>query len=236
MGFFFTIFYQPIYNLFIFLLGSFSGMTVFISAILLVVVCRFVLYVPAKNAWLTQKRIEKIKPDIKKIQEGKGDKRKKGEKTLALYQKNKVNPFSIIFSLLIQIGIILTIFFVINDYTKMSFDEYFLQQNEYSFVSPLESQPDATLFSKNIREDAFILLGILTAISQFLVVRETQKNRKQPVSETSFIKSLNFQMLYLLPVFIMIVSFYLPAIISLYWFINNIFSFFQEKYLQKNYL
>ena len=96
--------YQPIYNLLIFLYGIIPGHDLGVAIILLTLLVRFLLYPVAQKQIESQKKLQDLQPEIKKLQEKhKGDKEKQGRALMEFYKEKKVNPASGCLPLVIQI-------------------------------------------------------------------------------------------------------------------------------------
>ena len=64
--------------------------------------------------------MKKLEPELKKIKDNFKDKQEQAKKTMALYKENKINPFSGFFLILLQLPIILALYFVF--FKGLSFD------------------------------------------------------------------------------------------------------------------
>ena len=104
------VFYQPIYNLLIFFAGVFPRPDIGLAVVIVTIIVRLIIYPLSKKAIYTQIAIKKIQPEINKLKETTKDKTEQSKKTLEIYKKNKVNPFSSFLVILIQIPIILALF------------------------------------------------------------------------------------------------------------------------------
>ena len=101
------------YNALVFLLSIIPGGHVAVAVILLTILVKIILLPLSKKMFLSQIAQRKIQPLLKKIQEEYKDNRQLlGIKMLELYRENKLNPFSSILLLLIQIPIVFALYFV----------------------------------------------------------------------------------------------------------------------------
>ena len=109
-----TTLYNPIYNLFVFLIDIIPGGDVGLAVIILTIIVKLVLFPVSLGAVKTQMKMKLIEPEIKKIQELYKDKKEElAKKTFEVYKKNKINPFSSIIILFIQIPVIFALYFAI---------------------------------------------------------------------------------------------------------------------------
>src|SRR3989338_6435168 len=89
------ILYQPLLNALIFLYQYLPGHDFGVAVITLTALIRVVLYFPMMQSLRSQKVLSGLQPKIKEIQEKfKNDKDRQAKETMALYQKEKINPLS----------------------------------------------------------------------------------------------------------------------------------------------
>lgn len=110
-----TFFYNPVYNLVIFLADYIPDMGVVI--ILATLAIKFLLYPLFKKQIHSQIAMKKAKPELEAITKksknknlSREERQQIGLETMAIYQKHGVNPFSMIIVLIIQIPIILALY------------------------------------------------------------------------------------------------------------------------------
>src|SRR3989338_9180552 len=131
MGNFFNIIlYQPLFNLLVLLYVTFQDLGVVI--ILMTIIIRVILYPLFYKSFKNQTLMQKIQPEIQKIQhDHKNDREKQSQALLALYKQHKVNPFSGFFLILIQLPILIVLYrLFLEGLTVESFS------NLYSFLTP----------------------------------------------------------------------------------------------------
>ncbi len=93
--FFYLILYQPLFNGLVFLYNNVPGHDFGIAIIILTILIRVVLYPVSVKAVNSQRSLQKLQPQIQELQKKyKDDKEKQARETLALYKKEKINPFS----------------------------------------------------------------------------------------------------------------------------------------------
>lgn len=110
MGFFFTIFYQPVSNVLFGVMQVFNITSLALGVLLLILITKILLLPFAIKNTQFQVRVKTITEDLKKIRENIKDRKVQAEKTLALYRKSGVNPFTPLIFLIIQIPIFISIF------------------------------------------------------------------------------------------------------------------------------
>ena len=109
-----TALYNPIYNLLVFLIDVIPGGDVGLAVIFLTIIVKLVLFPVSFGAVKTQMKMKLVEPELKSIQEKYKDKKEELAKaTFEVYRKNKINPFSSIIILFIQIPVIFALYFAI---------------------------------------------------------------------------------------------------------------------------
>lgn len=168
-----------------------------------------------------------LQGEIKKIQEQNKENREgQGKALMELYAKNKVNPFSGCLVILVQLPILIAMFQVFQG----GFDPKELAYL-YSFVpNPGALNPQSFgLLDLSIGN---LYLGFVAAITQYYQTKLTLAyTSPQPISLSKgkdFAQILQWQSLYFFPVIIFAWSYKLPAALTLYWTVLNIFAILQE--------
>ena len=111
MEIFFTLFYQPIFNLLIFLYNIVPLHDLGLAIILLTLIVRLLLYPLSKKAIESKKGLQEVQPEIERIKEKyKNDKEKMGPELMALYKEKNINPFSSCLPILIQLPFLIAIY------------------------------------------------------------------------------------------------------------------------------
>ena len=111
IAFFKTIIYTPLYNILILLL-SVSWIDAGIATVILTVLVKVVLYPLSKKATVTQARMKEKEGELKAIKEKYKDKQEQAVKTMEFYKVNNINPFSSILTVIIQIPIIFSLYYI----------------------------------------------------------------------------------------------------------------------------
>lgn len=83
-----SLFYEPIYNLFIALITFLPGHSLGLAIIIITLIIRLILLIPQHHMLMSQKKLQVIQPKIKEIQKKyKDDQAKLGMEMLELYKK-----------------------------------------------------------------------------------------------------------------------------------------------------
>lgn len=228
-----AIFYQPLYNALVFISSILPGGDIGLAIIILTILVKVVLFPFFQKATLTQMRMKKVEPELAKIKEiYKNDQQTQTIKTLELYRVNKINPFSSLVVLIIQIPIVIALFWVFRG--NFVFD----QAQLYSFVSVPHVVSTKLLGILDITQKS-IILAVLTGLTQFIQTKLTMpaappKKDGVPSSfKDDFARSLNMNMRYFMPIFVGYIAYTLSSAIALYWVTSNLFAIGQEYYIRK---
>ncbi len=229
LSFFHTILYVPIYNILIFLVGVSPHGDVGLALIGVVLLVRLAILPFSLSTVHTQKAMQVLNPEIKALQEKyKNDKEKLAKETFALYKKYKVNPFSSILTLFIQIPILFTLYFIVRNKALYTVNTSIL----YSFVHvPAVLSPLFLGFF--VISEPNIILALVAGLSQFVYAywgiplppapeKSTNSKPGTPGSmQEEFGRAMTLQMRYVLPAFIAFLS-YTSGAIAIYFITSNI--------------
>jgi len=222
------IFYQPLFNFLVLLYKIIPGKDFGIVIILLTILSKIVLYPLNSKSIKSQKALSELEPKLKEIREKfKNDKKKIAEETFALYQEAKVNPFSGILLIFIQLPILIALYKTFTSFVSGQGLEYL-----YSFVSdPGEIRLNFLMI--NLAQPNF-LLAVLSGLLQFWQAKTQNIKTKMGSKEAQdFSRILQKQMLYFFPFFTFIILLKMPSAIALYLITSTIISISQTIYVQK---
>lgn len=230
-----TLFYQPLYNGLVFLLGTLPMADVGLAVILFTIFVKLCLIPLSKKSIETQINLKKIEPEINEIRKKyKDDTQTQGTKIMEIYRQNNINPFSGFFLILIQLPIIFSLYYIFLRAGLPSINENLL----YSFIS-IPVNIDMHLLGRFNLAEKSVLLALLAGISQFIQVqlslppyKPRDKNAEFSMKD-QFAKSLSMQMKYVMPVVIIFIAYSLSAVVALYWTTSNIFSIAQEFFIKR---
>ena len=155
-----TIFYQPIYNLLIWLYGLLGG-NIGLAIVALTVVIKLILYPFSKQAIKSQKSLQEIQPKINELKEKYKDNKEAMTKAMMeLYRQEKVNPFSSCLPLLVQFPFLIAVFQVFRNG---------LNSGGLDLLYPFIANPshiDPVWLSLDLSQPVW-LLGVLAAAAQY---------------------------------------------------------------------
>ena len=229
---FHTLFYEPIYNLIVVVLTIVPLHDIGAAIVIVTLIVKGLLLPLNLSALRTQYMMKKIEPEMKRIKElQKKDAPAASKAMIDLYRKEKINPFSSLFAMILQIPVFFALYFV---FSKGLFSD---PNSLYSFIT----FPDTLhthafgLFDVTKRN---IIIAILAGISSFfLAKRQTEgmgesSSGKEESFQDHFMKSMKLQMMYVIPAIVTFSGMFLPAALSLYWFISNIASYALDVYMK----
>ncbi len=225
--FFYLTLYQPLFNILVLFYNWIPGHDFGLAIIFLTLLIRVVLFPISIKALNSQKALQKLQPEIKKIQQqNKDNKEKQAKETLELYKKEKINPFSGLLLGLIQVPILIALYRVF--WSGLNPSELSIL---YSFV-PNPGQINALFLHIIDLSKPNFFFAILAGITQYFQAKMLQpqlssgdqKENKGP----DFGKAMQKQMLYFFPVFTVIILLNLPSALGLYWIASAIFTIGQQ--------
>ena len=222
------ILYQPLFNALILLYKYLPGHDFGIAVILLTVLIKLILYPLGSKGIKSQKALQELQPKIKAIQEKfKNDKERQMRETMAIYKKEKVNPFSGFLVLLVQLPILLALFRVF----WKGFGEEQLRFL-YGFV-PYPGEINTVFLGAINLAEASAVLAVITGIVQFFqtkMLTPSTSSGQAPAKkgQPDFSQMMQKQMLYFFPIFTVFILWKLPSAIALYWLATTLFTIGQQ--------
>jgi YidC/Oxa1 family membrane protein insertase len=226
-----AIFYKPLYNALVFLVDFLPSHSLFIAVIILTLIVRLIISPLSYKALKTQIKTKALQPKINKIKETISDKQEQARKTFEMYKKEGVNPFSSFFLILIQLPIILALYWVFKD-GSIEIDPSVL----YSFISVPETI-SFTSFGIDLAQKSYIL-AFLTGLTQYIHLSRSASMKQvdlgnKKTEQEKMMQTVGKSMKYTMPFVFTIVAFIAGGALALYWTTSNIFMIIQEWYLQK---
>ncbi len=223
--------YQPILNFLIWLyivLGSFGG-----AVLILTIIIRLVLYPLNNKSLKSQKELQEIQPLIKEIQtKYKTDTQKQAEELMKLYKEKGFNPFAGLWYILIQIPLILAIYYVIRNIAS-GVD---ITNNLYPFIN-FSGTIEPMFLGINLSQP-HTLFAIIVALAQLAQIWTMQPKKAPNVNEMDQTERLQNmmqkQMLVIFPLLTFFVLTQLPSALGLYWLVITLFTIIQQKIILKN--
>jgi YidC/Oxa1 family membrane protein insertase len=228
-----TIFFDPIYNSLVFFIDVVRGGDVGIAIILTVVLVKLILLPISLKAARTQLMMREIEPRIQEIKEKYKDKREEqARKTMELFQEAKVNPFSSIILLFIQIPIVIALYLSVYSGGGVKLPNINTELL-YSFI-PIPTVASMLFVGLLDITAKNLPLAVLAGLTQYIHTHLSmpklppRKPDAEPNFKDDFSRSMQLQMRYVMPVIIMLASYSISAAIALYFTVSNLMAIAQE--------
>lgn len=225
---FHIILYKPLLNLLILLYLFLPGNDFGFAVIVMTILVKLILYPIGAKTIRSQRAFMKIQPLIKELQEKyKDDKEKQVKEIMEVYKREKVNPFSSISSLLIQLPILIALYWVFWQGVDPS-----QASNLYSFIPNPGLINPSFLGIINLSEPNWAF-AVLAGLLQFIQVKTAGVKSKDKGKKADISKMMEKQMEYFMPFFTFIILLKLPSAVGLYWIVSTLFTIVQQFILSK---
>lgn len=226
--FFYATFYNPIYNALVTLVTLVPGSDVGIAVILLTIGIRLILLPFSLSAARTQLAMKVLEPKLKELKEKhKGNKEKEALETLALYREERVNPFASILMVLIQIPVLLALYWVFF-YEPFSI----INTSRLYALTPVPDTISLQFLGLIEMTGKSIVLAILAGLTQFLQAHMALSGTMKPSAvggmQGDFQKVMGLQLKYVFPFLIAVISYTTSSAIALYFITTNLAGALQE--------
>src|SRR3989339_710549 len=186
---------------------SIGGANYGLAIIWLTVAVNMALYPLTLQSMVQMAAMQRVQPKLKKIQDKFKDEPQKLQKEMMdLYKSEGVNPLGGCFPLLLKIPLFLALFFA-------------LQSKEFMV---LIGEGSSFLWLGNLaKPDPTNIMPVLIGVTMWL----TQKSMpQQPGTNQAII-------MWVMPIFIVMVSIPFPSGVQLYWVISNLIAWAQQQYI-----
>ncbi len=181
-----------------------------LAIVLMTIIVKLLMYPLTKKQIESTKAMMSIQPKMKEIQEKyKNDKQRLNMELANLYKNEGVNPLAGCLPLLIQMPIMIGIFYGIRDYDYAAHPE---------IVTSFLWLKDISL------SDPTYILPVLSALTTFIQTKQTMPDTGN---------AQNKIMMYFMPLFIGYISLTFPAGLVLYWVVMNIMQIGQQALMNK---
>lgn len=224
--------YQPLYNGLIFLMSVMPWADAGVSVIVFTFLVKLALFPLSQKATRTQLKMKSHEADLNLLKEKhKNDRQAHAQATMAFYKEKNINPFSTFFLALVQIPIILALYYI--------FYQGGLPKIQTDLLYPFVSAPAVTMRFLGLIDitKGSLVLAVLVSVSQYFQVRFSMPVMKPKTAGLSvkddFARTLNLQMRYFLPALVGVIAYNISGAVSLYWITSNVFAIGQELYVRK---
>ncbi|MEW5907889.1 MAG: YidC/Oxa1 family membrane protein insertase [Patescibacteria group bacterium] len=225
-NFFNLVFFKPLLNALVFIIGIIPFHDVGSAIIVLTIVVRFLIFPLNHHAITTQIKMKQLEPELKEIKEKfKKDAPEQSKRVMELYKQHGINPLSGFLNLIIQLPIIFAL------YKVFTLNATLDPLNLYSFIHSPENIQIKFLNIFDITKKSY-LLAFVTGATQFLQMRLALP----PISKkdhADFAQKINMQMRYLMPLFVFFIVSRFASAIAVYWTTMNIFAIIHESIVRR---
>lgn len=232
---FHTILYQPIFNLFVGLYNLIPGHDVGLVIIILTILIRLALFPLTSKSIRAQKATQELQPKMEAVKKQYADdQQKQAAALMALYKENKVNPFSSCLPLLIQLPILIALYWVLRD--GLAGNE--ITTGLYSFVHNPGKINSLSFGFFDLNASKNYVLAVLAGAAQFwqakmMVAKQPPKEAGAAGKDEGMMAMMNKQMLYFMPFITVMICISLPSGLSLYWLFSTLLTVVQQIYIQR---
>jgi YidC/Oxa1 family membrane protein insertase len=205
-----------------------------VSIILLTVLVKLVLLPLTIKQTRSMLAMQRIQPEIKKLQEKhKDDKEKLSQEMMKFYKENKINPLSGCLPLLMQMPIFIALYTVLRKYVMtppIMLLGSVVQKNVFSpeimVIKGSLIRNTSFLGIENL-SDSLRAAGIAGYVLIILLMASTWYSQKQVMTDPR-----QKGMMYAMPLVMGFIGFSLPAGVVLYWVTTNILQIIQQYGIQ----
>lgn len=184
-----------------------------LAIILLTVAIKLLMYPLTVKQVKSMKAVQEMQPKVKALQEKYKDNKERLQTEIAsLYKENKVNPLSGCLPLIVQMPILMGIFFAIKEYTY---------QGPTGFLWIANLQQGTSLTDPS---DPYFIIPLLCALTTYVQQKQTTTEMTQQ----------NKMMLIFMPVFIGYITITFPAGLGIYWVVSNLVQIAQQWFMYRN--
>jgi len=225
-----TILVQPIYNVFIFILGFMPGGDVGLAIIFLTVIVRAIFYPVFTSQIRTQMALQVVQPELDELKEKYKDNpqelvRRQGE----LFKKHRIRLSSMLGSAILQIIIFLALSSIFYRLKLPAIRTDLL----YSFVHAPAIVSPSFFGLLNLATTHHYVLAALVAVSQYVVMRLSLQRTTSNTSKMSDAQLAAHQMqrqmmIYMFPAAMAAASYFPAGAVGLYLLTSNLISLGQE--------
>lgn len=219
--------YQPIFNLLVVIYNVVPDMGA--AIVLLTLVFKGVMHPLSHKALRGQRALQELQPKVDELRaKYKDQKDAMAKELMALYQKEKVSPFSSCLPLLVQLPFLIALYKVFGSgLASHNLDLL------YSFVPNPGQISDISMGFWNLSHPSWVL-AFITGAAQYWQSKMLV-HKKPPVAavgskDENMAAMMNKQMLYMMPALTVIFGFKLPAGLVLYWLVNIIYTVAQQHF------
>lgn len=234
-----TLFFDPIYNALVYFIDIIPHGDVGLAIIATVVLVKMILLPLSIKAAKTQRIMKEIEPKVKEIKEKHKDNREEQAKAMmAVYKEANMNPLASVALIFIQIPIVIGLYFAVSRGGGVALPGINVDLL-YSFVA------EPAIITMNFLQTIditgrSITLAVAAGIAQYFYTNLTMPKMaerdpdKAPDLKDDFMRNMQLQMRYVMPVLIGVIAYTISAAIALYFLVSNLVGIAQEYWVRKH--
>lgn len=234
-----TFFFDPVYNSLVFFIDHLPNGDVGLAIIATILLVKTILLPISIKAAKTQKIMREIEPQLKEIKEKyKDDRQAQAQAMMSLYKEAGMNPLASIVLIFIQIPFIIALY-----YSIYSGNGVVLPNINLNLLYPFVQEP--VIITMNFLHTIDItgkslLLALAAGITQYIFVNLTmpklapKEADTEPNIKDEFMRNMQTQMRYVMPVIIVFIAYSISAAIALYFLVSNLVNIGQEFFIRKH--
>lgn len=235
-----TFFFDPVYNLLTFFLDTVPHGDLGLAIIATVIVIKVLLFPLSLKAVKTQKIMREIDPKLKQIKIDHKDNREAQAKAMMeVYKEAGLSPFASILVLFIQLPVIIALG-IVTLYGSGGIKLPNINPDIlYSFIPVPDSVSMLFLGQFDIAASSLVL-ALVAGFTQFIATSLSlpklapKDPTAAPNMKDDFMRNMQLQMKYVMPVFMVFVAYAFSAAIALYFVVSNITTIIQELLVRKH--
>lgn len=229
-----TVLFEPIFNLLMWLYQSVPPHELGVSIILVTLILKLVLFIPAWSSIKSQQQMQEIQPKLDALRKKyENNKEELSRQLLVFYRENKINPLSSCLPILIQFPILIALYQVFVVVSRAP--DGLLEANQlahlYGSLGEVFSTTRIdTLFLGFIElKNKNLILAAIAAGLQFWQTKMLLKRQPKPTTgKPNMAQAMSRQMLYTMPLITLVFGASVPAGLTLYWAISTLFQVGQQ--------
>lgn len=235
-----TFFFDPVYNLLTFFIDTVPNGDMGLAIIATVVVIKVLLFPMSIKAVKAQKIMREIQPKLNQIKIDLKDNREAQTRAmLEIYKEANLNPFSSLSVLFIQLPIVLALGLVTLRGSGGVKLPDINPDTLYSFIA-LPSQVSMEFLGHFNIAAPSLMLALVAGATQYVstslsLPKLTPKDKDAaPNLKDDFVRNMQLQMKYVMPVMMVFIAYAFSAAIALYFVVSNITQIIQALLVRKH--
>ena len=211
--------------------GRIPAFSYWFAIILITVVVKLAITPLTKAQFKSMKEMQKVAPLIKEVQaKYKGDQKTIGEKTMDIYKEHGINPFASCLPLLVQMPILMLLYYTIKSYEFQFAKGTFLWigsalSHLHAFPVPFSAGTLVWFTARNLSEPD-LLLVLLYVVSMYVSTKLSAVDPTQAEQQK--------MMAIMMPVMFAFIFAGFPSAFLLYWLVFNILQTTQQYFILRS--